>query len=422
MPGERLLLVRVGPGEPLPGELRTRVSILDYVEKVKPVVLDVKRRGWEAAREYSLRFDGAAPEEPLLGRDMMEWGFEEVDERVRRALRVAASALSRYHVSTRPPEAWVPGARLRWLPVRRVGLYAPGGAHPYPSTVLHTAIPARSAGASSVVVATPPRRGRGGAPVHPLMLAAAYVAGVDEVLAVGGAQGVALLAYGGGVVEPVDMVAGPGGPYVQAAKLLVQGDVGIDMVAGPTELAVIAGPGSDERLVALDMAAEAEHGPLSVAALFTWDEGFAERVLEELRGMLGGDAGRAVAVVAADAGEAVRLADEMAAEHLVVYGDRGLWSMVVERAPAAGIVSYGVPPALLDYAYGPSHVLPTGGAARWRGGLGVHDFMRAVAYVEPLTTEGLPRELLEAGVVLAEAEGFRFHAESLRARLGEEGR
>jgi len=408
-------LLEVGRGEPLPGELRRRVDLLHYVEKVKPIVEDVRRRGYEAVREYTLRFDGVDVEDPRVPREVLEEAYAALPERLRWALRVAASALRRFHYSTRPPsETWVPGARLRLLPVRRVGAYAPGGAHPYPSTVLHTVIPARAAGAGRVVVATPPRRGGGDVPVSGLMLAAAYVAGADMVYAVGGAQAVAALAYGAGPVERVDKVVGPGNPYVQAAKLLVSGDVGVDMVAGPTELAVVADESAEAEAVALDMLAEAEHGPLSVAALFTGSRRLAEEVAALLEKRAVGGLGMLYVVVAADTGEALRLADEMAAEHLVLYLGGELREEALRGDLAAGVVAAGVPPALLDYAYGPSHVLPTGGAARWRGGLCVYDFLRPIAYVDDSL---VGRELLEASIVLAEAEGFGFHAESLRHRL-----
>ncbi len=412
--------VKVYRGPGLLGELRRllaeRPSLWSYVEKIKPVVEGVRRRGYEAVREYTLRFDGVDVEDPRVPREELEKAYRGLPRGLATALRVAASALQRYHHATRPPETWVPGARLRWLPVERVGVYAPGGMHPYPSTVLHTVIPARAAGASRVVVATPPRRGSGSTPVHPVMLAAAYMAGADMVYAVGGAQAVAALAYGAGPVERVDKIVGPGNPYVQAAKLLVSSDVGIDMVAGPTELAVVADESADPRQVALDMVAEAEHGPLSIAALFTPSRRLAEEATVVLEEEAGEETGVLAVFETRSLEEALGLADEMAAEHLVAYLSPEAEKKLVENPPRAGVVSLGVPPALLDYAYGPSHVLPTGGAARWRGGLGVVDFMRAVAFADPRGLGAL-RELVEASITLAEAEGFTMHAKSLRRML-----
>jgi len=369
LPGPRIHMVSLreeGGLERLRSILASRsgASLLDYVEKVLPIVRDVARRGYEAVREYTLRFDGVDVEDPVVPREAMRSAYESLDERLRWALGVAARRLSLHHGSTRPPETWVPGARLHVDPVERVGAYAPGGLHPYPSTVLHTVIPARAAGAGFVAVATPPCRGGcGGWLVNPATLGAAYVAGADVVYAVGGAQAVAALAFGAEPVARVDKVVGPGNPYVQAAKLLVSSVVGVDMTAGPTELMVVADGSADPMQVALDMAAEAEHGPLSVSILATPERRLLEDVASMLERLLGEEHGSAVLVETRSMVEAYRVADMVAAEHLVIYAEEP-----PERPPRAGIVSRGVPPALLDYAYGPSHVLPTGGAARWRGG------------------------------------------------------
>lgn len=405
-----------GPGyEELRALLGRSYSLDEYVERVRPIVEDVRRRGYEAAREYSERFDGVGLEDPRVPREVMREALESLPAEVAGALERAVEAVRLYHVSTRPAETGVPGARLRWLPVERVAAYAPGGMHPYPSTVVHTVVPARAAGCGRVVVASPPCRGGGcrGFPVHPAVLAAAYLAGADMVYALGGAQAIAALAYGAEPVEKVDMVVGPGSPYVQAAKLLVSSVVGVDMVAGPTELAVVADCTADSRQVALDMLAEAEHGPLSLAVLATPCRSLADEVYDTLRREARGDIGDLAVAVTPGVEEALELAAAMAPEHLVAYlEDPG---PVLERRVGAGVVSLGVPPALLDYAYGPSHVLPTGGAARWRGGLSVYTFLRPVAHVEP----GLEERYLEAAVVLARLEGFENHARSLEHRLEE---
>ena len=395
------------------------LGLWEYLERVRPVVEDIRRRGYQAVREYSVRFDGYDPVDPVLDRNAMREAFDSIGERERWALETVARAVRRFHDSVRPPETWVPGARLVWSPVRRVGVYAPGGMHPYPSTVIHTVAPARAARVPWVAVATPPCRGGsggcGGFPVNPVTLAAAYAAGADVVYSIGGAQAVAAMAFGAGPVEPVDKIVGPGNPYVQAAKLLVSSVVGIDMVAGPTELAVVADSSADPEEVALDMAAEAEHGPLSIAVLFTDSGKVGEAVAERLEQLASNDMGRLAVVVARGFEEALRYADMFAAEHLVAYVSESNRSRMLENPPRAGIVSLGVPPALLDYGFGPSHVLPTGGAARWRGGLGFPDYSRLVAVVEG--EPPLDGEAWEASVLLARLEGFRFHAESLRARL-----
>ncbi|KSW11573.1 hypothetical protein CF15_01690 [Pyrodictium occultum] len=403
-----------GPGaEELEELLGRSYSLEEYVERVRPIVEDVRRRGYEAAREYSERFDGVGLEDPRLGREEMSQALDALPSRAVEALERAVEALRRYHSSTLPPEAGAPGARLRWHPVERVGVYAPGGLHPYPSTVVHTVVPARVAGCRRVVVASPPcRSGCGGSPVHPAVLAAAYLAGADAVYALGGAQAVAALAYGAEPVEKVDMVVGPGSPYVQAAKLLVSSVVGVDMIAGPTELAVVADESADPVQVALDMLAEAEHGPLSLSLLATPSRGLAEEVYRILRREAAGEIGGLAVAVTPGLGEALELVSRMAPEHLVAYlRDPG---PLLEARPPAGLVSLGVPPALLDYAYGPSHVLPTGGAARWRGGLGVYTFLRPVAYAEP----GLGEEYAEAAAELARLEGFTRHARSIEYYAG----
>ena len=405
-----------GPGaEELRGLLGRSYSLDEYVARVRPIVEDVRRRGYEAAREYSRRFDGVAPEDPRVPRSVMREALESLDTSIVEALEKAVEAVRLYHLSTRPAETGVPGARLRWLPVERVGAYAPGGAHPYPSTVVHTVVPAKAAGCSRVVVASPPCRGKGcrGFPIHPAVLAAAYLAGADMAYALGGAQAVAALAYGAEPVERVDMVVGPGSPYVQAAKLLVSSVVGVDMIAGPTEVAVVADCTADPRQVALDMLAEAEHGPLSLAVLATPCRGLAERVYGILIREAREGIGDLAVAVTPGLDEALELADAMAPEHLVAYlRDPG---PLLERRVTAGVVSLGVPPALLDYVYGPSHVLPTGGAARWMGGLSVYTFLRPVAHVEP----GLEERYLEAAITLARLEGFENHARSLEHKLEE---
>ncbi len=390
--------------------LRRPYSLDEYLEKVRPVVEAVAREGYPAVRRFSEMFDGVGYEDPRVPGEELDRALSEVDEKVLWALETAARAVRSYHEATMPRTVGVGGAELRWVPVERVAVYAPGGAKPYPSTLLMTAIPARVAGARLVVAATPPRRD-GGFMAHPLVLAAARVAGVDAVYAVGGAQAVAGLAFGASPMPGVDMVVGPGSPYVEAAKLLVYGRVGIDLPAGPSEVAVIADDTADPVAVAYDLLAQAEHGPLSTAVLATPSEGLASEVAGILARVEAEHLGRMVLVVARSLEEAAVLVERYAPEHLEVLVEepRG----VLGRVSNAGAVSLGVPVALLDYAAGPSHVLPTGGSARWRGGLSVYDFLRPVAVVSGVSGE----ELVDAAVVLARAEGFEFHARSLEVRM-----
>jgi len=395
-----------------------RETILDYVEKVKPIVNDVAAKGYEAVRKYSEELDGVSLDNPVISKQDARAAFEDLPGNIQQAFRIIADSLWRFHSSSKPPETWVPGARLVWAPLKKVGVYAPGGKHPYPSTVLHTVIPARAAGVLEVAVATPPCGKCGKWPVNQLMLAAAYVAGADKVYAIGGAQAIAAMAYGAKPVEEVDIIVGPGNFYVQAAKLLVSGIVGIDMIAGPTELAVVADETADPTRIAWDMLAEAEHGPLSVAVLFTDNENLGEEVANIIEKEMKGDneLGVISIVISEDINQAISLADEMAAEHLVAYLSRENRERILANPPRAGIISIGIPPALLDYAYGPSHVLPTNGAARWRGGLSVIDFTRLVTIAE-----GEPAsELVQASILLARLEGFENHAKSLEnLQIGE---
>lgn len=391
--------------------LKRPYGVEEYVEKVRPVVEAVSREGYPAVKRFSEMFDGVGFDDPRVGEDEIRVALDRVDGKVLWALETAARSVKAYHQATLPRPCRAGSAVLRWVPVERVGVYAPGGVNPYPSTVIMAAIPARVAGSRLVVVATPPYRG-GGFKAHPLVLAAASVAGVDAVYAVGGAQAVAGLAYGAAPMPRVDVVVGPGSPYVEAAKLLVSRDVGVDMVAGPSEVAVIADESADPLLVSYDLLAQAEHGPLSTALLATPSGGLASEVESILRPVEGGRLGRIVVVETRSVEEAARLVDMYAPEHLeVLVREPGEVLRIVRNA---GAVSVGGPAALLDYAAGPSHVLPTGGSARWRGGLSVYDFLKPVAVASGVGAG----ELLEAAIVLARAEGFEYHARSLEVRRG----
>ena len=382
----------------------------DYVEAVKPIVEDVRSRGYQAVKEYSERFDGVSFEDPIIEPEEAGRYYSRVPDRVIRALREAVKRVYAFQESIKPPErVRLAVGLLEWVPVDSVGAYVPGGRHPYPSTAVMTVVPARAAGVRRVHVSTPPCRGCDGLKANPVIVTAAFEAGADSVIAVGGPQAIAAMAYGCEPVPRVDMIVGPGSGYVQAAKLLVSSVAGIDMVAGPTELAVVAGCHSEARVVALELAAQAEHGPDSLVALITPCEELARRVAELLSRVEDAE-GQAVIALVGGFDEALRLASAMAPEHL--YLDREASEAAGEALPA-GVVSVDVPTAYLDYVAGPSHVLPTGGAARWRSGLSVYDFLRPVARVTKFDPEAA-----KAAVELAESEGFRLHAESLRARMG----
>ncbi|HVH11242.1 MAG TPA: histidinol dehydrogenase [Gemmatimonadales bacterium] len=391
---------------------------------VAPIVADVRTRGEEAVREYAERFGDVPPGAPLvyeptaLRRALAGLAAEERQrlERVARRIRDFAAAqraaLSIVRVN-------VPGgvAEHQIAAVERAGCYAPGGRYPLPSTVLMTAVTARVAGVREVWVASP-RPG-------PLTLAAAAVAGADGLLAGGGAQAIAALAYGAGPVPPADVVVGPGNRYVAAAKQLVAGVVAIDTLAGPSELVVFADASADEELVAADLLAQAEHDPHAVPLLVTLDAGFAARVAQALERQLDGLPTAAVARAALTNGgvilvesvdEGIAACDALAPEHVQL-------ELRDAAAVAARLAHYGalfVGPGgaevLGDYGAGPNHVLPTSGTARSSGGLSVYTFLRVRTTLR-IDDRDAARALIEDAVWLGRAEGLEAHARAAARRL-----
>jgi histidinol dehydrogenase len=320
----------------------------------------------------------------------------------------------------------VPGGTVtrRHLPVGRVGLYVPGGLAPLPSSVLMNVIPAQVAGVGSIAIASPPRRDEDGLPDRTILAACALL-GVDEVYAVGGAQAVAMLAYGVEGVDPVDLVTGPGNVYVTAAKRLLRGVVGIDAEAGPSEVMVVADASADPVLVAADLLSQAEHGPTSASVLVTDDDGLAdrtdaelerqvaetkhvERVTEALTGPQSGT------VLVRDLDQALEVADAYGAEHLEIHTAGA--AEVARRVRNAGCVFVGPqsPVSLGDYAAGSNHVLPTGGSCRHTAGLSVETFLRGVNYVE--YDEAALRGIGDHVVALAHAEDLPAHANAILKR------
>ena len=398
------------------------------LRRVRRIVEEVRRGGDGALLRLTLRYDGVRlrREELRVGREEISAAYRKVDRGTLRSLRVAARAVERYH-RRQLPRPWFatlsPGVRAGQLvlPLDRVGVYVPGGLASYPSTALHTLIPARVAGVRRLVVCTPP--GPGGE-VSPLTLVAVDLAGGGEVYRVGGAQAVAAMALGTETVPKVDKVVGPGNLYVTAAKLLLSREVGIDFAAGPTELSVVADGSADPSLLAWDLLAQAEHDPHAGVWLLTPSEELAREVEGEVGRALRGLPRRGVAgealregkvVLTGSLEEAMELANLLAPEHLqLAVRNPRRW---LGRVRCAGtiLLGQGTPPAAGDFAVGPSHVLPTLGVARWRAGLGVHDFLRCPS-VQELDRRGL-RRLAPVVERLAEAEGLYAHAESVRRRV-----
>ena len=390
---------------------------------VMEICAGVAAGGDHALREYSAKFDGWAPR----GDETFEVAASELAAAAGRlgkadrdALEFAAQRIRDFH--SRHMDSAKTGSiglELITRPVRRAGLYAPGGRAAYPSTVLMTAIPARVAGVRELVLATPPRVD---GTVPDSILAAAHIAGVDTVYRLGGAQAIAAMAYGTASIPRVDLIAGPGNVYVNLAKREVFGAVGVDGIAGPTEVMVIADASARPDFVAADLEAQLEHDPLAMAVLVTDSATLAERVEEELDNLLLGLeraeiilAASCSAVVMRDLDQAMQIANEFAPEHLlIVTEDAAARAKQVENAGAVFVGAYATVP-LGDYTAGPNHTLPTAGAARFASPLGVRTFMKQMSV---LTLGRSDLELLhEATVRLAQMEGLSAHAHAVEVRL-----
>ena len=405
-----------------------REDATDVDDAVAAILRDVRAEGDAALMRYTKRFDrldlsriGLRVSEDEIDAALAAAPPAEVD-----ALRLAAERIRAYHARQMPDDAmWTDpdGARLgwRWTPVDAAGLYVPGGLASYPSSVLMNAVPARAAGVGRLVMCVPAPDGV----LNPLVLAAARLSGVDEVYRVGGAQAVGAMAYGTETIRAVDVVTGPGNAYVAAAKRQVFGRVGIDMIAGPSEVLIVADRTADPDWIALDLLSQAEHDASAQAILVTDDAGLASATEEAVERHLAGldrtdvagaawrDFGAVVTV--RDMDEAVGLADRIAAEHLelMVEDPDGL----AARIRHAGAIFLGswTPEAVGDYVGGPNHVLPTARSARFSSGLSVMDFLKRTT-LTAMTPEAL-RAIGPAAVTLAASEGLGAHGASVAARL-----
>jgi histidinol dehydrogenase len=405
---------------------RRRLDLTEFAEQraaVQEICARVAADGDAALREYGSRFDGWAPasgESFLVPADDMTAAVRRLPAADKAALEFAAERIRQFHkAQLQSASTGSPGLRLLTRPVRRAGVYAPGGRAAYPSTVLMTAIPARVAGVREVILTTPPRPD-GSVPAA--ILAAAHIAGVDQVYRVGGAQAVAAMAYGTASIPRVDVVAGPGNIYVTLAKREVFGSVGLDGIAGPTEVMVVADDGARADFVAADLAAQLEHDPLAWAVLVTDSARLADRVEEELdslvRGLERADIIRAAnccIVVADDLTQAIQLVNDFAPEHLlIVADDAARLATQVENAGAVFVGPYTTVP-LGDYTAGPNHTLPTSGAARFASPLGVHSFMKRMSVLS--LNRGDLEMLRDATLRLAAMEGLSAHAHAVEVRL-----
>ena len=405
-----------------------RENAADVGATVAAIIEDVARRGDAALIDYTRRLDSVdlAASDLRLTRSEIAEGAARAPSEAVAALRLAAERIASFHHHQLPPAIdYVDalGVRLanRWRPIAAAGLYVPGGSAAYPSSVLMNALPAKVAGVERLVMTVPTP----GGVLNPLVLAAAELVGIDEIYRVGGAQAIAALAYGTATIAPVDKIVGPGNAYVAAAKRQVFGRVGIDMIAGPSEILVIADGHNDPKWIAADLLSQAEHDSAAQAILVTDDTGFADAVEAALEGHLARLPRAQIAraswrahgaiLLVRDWEEAVALVDRIAPEHLEVALEEA--DAFAERVRHAGAIFLGrhTPEAIGDYIAGPNHVLPTARSARFASGLGVLDFLKRSTLVR--CNAASLAALAPAAIRLADAEGLEAHALSLSIRL-----
>ncbi|MEQ1688655.1 MAG: histidinol dehydrogenase [Sphingopyxis sp.] len=399
----------------------------DVAADVAAIIARVRDEGDAAVADLTQAFDGhGLPWRISL--DEAKDAYVALDPSIRHALELAAKRILDFHVAQLPQGSDsrdAAGVRLgaRWSAVDAAGIYVPGGRAAYPSSVLMNAIPAKVAGVGRIVMVTPTPNGA----INPAVLAAALIAGVDEVWRIGGAQAIAAIAYGTRTIAPVDVITGPGNAWVAEAKRQVFGRVGIDMVAGPSEIVVVADGANDPEWIAADLLSQAEHDPTSQSILITDDAAFAESVAAAVERLLDRLPTAAVARASWDAhgaiitvaklDDAIPLINRLAPEHLQIALDDDAAEALFAQVRHAGSVFLGrmTPEAIGDYVAGPNHVLPTGRRARFASGLSVLDYMKRTSFIA--ADAAALGAIGPAAVTLAEAEGLSAHAASVRLRL-----
>lgn len=410
-------------------DLKSRVGQTspEIEQSVRDIIQAVREKGDQAVKEFSQRFDGWTPDSLELSQEALEQAVSQCDPAFIASLKKAAENIRAFHQRQKQqsridpmPDGIITGQRVRGL--RRVGVYVPGGTAGYPSSVLMNVIPAQVAGVGEIVMATPP--GRTGKP-DPNILAAAYVAGVDRVFLMGGAQAAAALAHGTETVPKVDKIVGPGNIFVATAKKQLYGVVDIDMIAGPSEILIVADESANPKFLAADLMSQAEHDRMASAILITPNRDIAQRTVEELYRQMKTLSRRDIiqesldrfggVIVCENMEEAVDFANELAPEHLEICVDNPF--EYIGRLDNAGSVFLGhySPEPLGDYFAGPNHVLPTGGTARFFSPLSVDDFIKKSSFIY------YPRQELERAasdiIRLAETEELTAHANSIRVRV-----
>ncbi len=403
-----------------------REATVDVNGTVRDIVANVKVRGDIAVKEYTSRFDHFQPESLRLSDTFIAEQAAQCSADVKAALELAAERITAFHQKQLPQNIGYTdtvGVRLglNWVALSQVGIYVPGGRASYPSSVLMNTLPAKIAGVERIVMTVPIPRGE----INPAVLAAAQIAGVTEIYGIGGAQAVAALAYGTETIAPVDKIVGPGNAYVAEAKRQVFGIVGIDSIAGPSEILVVADSQNNPEWIAWDLLSQAEHDPSAQSILITDSATFAQQVIAAVEQILATLPTKTVAqaswqqhgavIIVNDLAASIPLLNQLAPEHVELCVDNP--QQLAVQIKSAGSVFLGryTPEAIGDYLGGPNHVLPTARSARFASGLSVYDFLKRITYLE--CNQQSLQEIGKAAVTLAEAEGLPAHAGSVAVRL-----
>ena len=407
---------------------RTSAFNAGALEAATNIVARVREEGDAALRDLTAKFDGVEIEDFRVSQEAIDAAIAQIDPHLRKSLAQAARQIRAFHerqkqqswFSVRADGALV-GSKVE--PIESVGIYAPGGRALYPSTVLMNAIPAHVAGVSRIALCTPPTKDGS---LDPAVLEAARLAGITEIYTVGGAQAIAALAYGTESIAPVSKITGPGNAFVAAAKKIVSGDVGIDMIAGPSEVCVVADETADPKMVAIDLMAQAEHDPLASCYLVTFSTAYADEVEANIADHMkrskraeitAASLEHGLIVVVPDMATAIEAVNVIAPEHLELHIADPMAQLGAVRNAGAIFLGEWTPEAVGDYVAGPNHTLPTGGTARFSSPLSVDDFIKKSSVIQ-YTPAALARDG-EAIVAIADREGLWSHAESVRLRLAE---
>jgi len=403
-----------------------REATVDVSGTVRDILAHVKARGDAAVQEYTSRFDHYRPHSHHLSAAFIAEQAAKCSDEVKAALELAAERISSFHQKQLPQDIGytdTAGVKLglNWVALSQVGIYVPGGRASYPSSVLMNALPAKIAGVERIVMTVPMPHGE----INPAVLAAAQVAGVTEIYSIGGAQAVGALAYGTETITPVDKIVGPGNAYVAEAKRQVFGTVGIDSIAGPSEILVVADRQNNPEWIAWDLLSQAEHDPSAQSILITDSESFAQQVIAAVEQILTTLPSQKVAssswqnhgavIIVRDLAESIPLLNQLAPEHVELCVDNP--QLLASQIKCAGSLFLGryTPEAIGDYLGGPNHVLPTSRSARFASGLRVYDFLKRITYLE--CNQAALQKIGQSAVTLAETEGLPAHAGSVAVRL-----